>query len=377
MIFAFGQAREAKAPDGPLPPDLLARLNALPADERYRVDRFRQHSRLLDPSERINAYWASTLRHFPHWNQLRRQLIDLPALDTAALNDRVRQLLARAAGEGSADLPVVLLEVLDAVGRLEPPLAEKAIRAVPTALDLVAETPRLQLKLLEKGLLAAALFDRAPLVEPLTRRLLDYVENRRGLPASTIFEGLTGETFRCLRRLGMKREAADILGRVHVALTDGGQDLAALRKKRPNEWPGLLRTLLPVAAAYYYSGQEERGHEIINMAPFDLFYGTMPLSERTALALGYAATLSCIPVRLALERYANLFRDLKKVSVNGWNTHYTLQPLQLIDTVVLAVVSDEFTLGPAVRSWLDDDEYLLRQRIHTELKELMDQQEIR
>jgi hypothetical protein len=137
-----------------------------------------------------------------------------------------------------------------------------------------------------------------------------------------------------------------------------------------------VRTLLPVAAAYYCSGQEDRGHEIINMAPYDLFYGSMPLGERTALALGYAATLAHIPVRLALERYANLFRDLKKISLNGWNTHYTLQPLQLVDTVVLAIVSEEFTLGPTVRAWLDDDEYLVRQRIHNELKELMDQQQV-
>jgi hypothetical protein len=172
----------------------------------------------------------------------------------------------------------------------------------------------------------------------------------------------------------MKREAADVLGRVHGLLTNGGEDLNSLRKKHPEHWPGLLRTLLPVAAAYYYCGQEDPGHEIINHVPLDLYYGSMPLSERTSLALSYAATLGHFPVRLALERYTDLFRDLKKVSVNGWNTHYTLQPLRLIDTVMLAVVSDDFTLGPAVRGWLDDDEYLVRQRIHQELKELMAEQ---
>jgi cellulose synthase operon protein C len=372
--FRIDQAREAKPSGGPLPEGLMARLEALSPEERYRIDKLRQFSRILEPNERLSAYWASTLRHYAHWEQLRKQLIELPGLETAVLNERVRQLLDRALAATGAVLPVVLLEVLDAVGRLTPELAQDVLRAIPKALDLASKAPRLQFKMLEKGLLAVALFDRPALVQPLTRRFIDYLEAQRGLPAAAALEGLTGEVFRCLRRLGMKREASEVLGRVRDLLTDGGEPLALVRKKRGREWPGLLRTLLPIAAAYYYSGQDDLGHEIINMVPQDLYYSAMPVAERTALALGYAATLGQIPVRLALERYSNLFQDLKQFSVNGWNTHYTLQPLQLIDTVVLAVVSDDFTLGPAIRGWLDDDEYLVRQRINAELNELMAQQ---
>ena len=34
----------------------------------------------------------------------------------------------------------------------------------------------------------------------------------------------------------------------------------------------------------------------------------------------------------------------------------------------LAVVSDDFTLGANARRWLDDDEYLVRRRVHQEYR---------
>jgi cellulose synthase operon protein C len=38
---------------------------------------------------------------------------------------------------------------------------------------------------------------------------------------------------------------------------------------------------------------------------------------------------------------------------------------------VQAVVHDDFALGAAVRRWLDSDEYLIRRRIHRDLRSLM------
>ena len=364
--FRIGQAREGKRAGGSLPPELLACLERMPADDRYHVDRFRQHSKILDPTERINAFWASTFRHYRHWDKVRKQLIDLPGLESAALNERVRRLLATAADA----LPAILLDVLDLAPRLDRDLAEKALEEVPRGLDLLAGTPTMQLSLLDKGLKTAESFDRPTIVQPLAERFIQYVEKQRGLPASTMLEGLTSQTFRCFRRLGMKNEAYDVLGRVHYLLT-AGEEIPAARKRRAKDWPNLMRTLLPVAAAYYYAGQEELGFKILDPISEDLYRYPMSLAERTALAFTYAATLGHVPVRIARGRFGDLFQFLKKITINGWNTHYTLQPLKLIDTAILAIVSEDFMIGPKVRGWLDDEEFLVRQRIHKELKELM------
>jgi hypothetical protein len=373
--FRIRQARDGKLADGPLPAELLARLDALNTDQRYNVDRLRQHSQILDPSERIDAYWASTYRGYRGWDQLRRKLVDLPGLEPTTLNERVRHLLARVDKESAATLPALLDKALDLAPRLERGLAEEVLNRVPEALDLIAGTSSLRLRLLEKGLLAAAYLQKETKVQRLANDFARYVEEQRGLPASSMLEGLTGQTFRCLRRLGLKNEADRVLFQVAGWLTRG-EELPRLRKLRAAEWPSLMRTLLHVAAGWYYCGRDKEGHAIIDEVRKDLFEGAMPLGQRTALALTYASTLGQVPVRLALGRFEELFQRLKRIAINGSNTHYTLQPIQLVDAVVLAVVSKDFTLGPAVRSWMDDDEFLVRQRIHKELSELMNQQEV-
>jgi hypothetical protein len=52
------------------------------------------------------------------------------------------------------------------------------------------------------------------------------------------------------------------------------------------------------------------------------------------------------------------------------NNYYSQSQLRLIEAIVLAVVSDDFTLGAAARRWLDDDEYLVRRRIHKDYRAL-------
>ena len=42
----------------------------------------------------------------------------------------------------------------------------------------------------------------------------------------------------------------------------------------------------------------------------------------------------------------------------------------MIEEVVHAVISDEFALGPVGRKWLDDDEYIVRNRIHADMNRL-------
>jgi cellulose synthase operon protein C len=50
------------------------------------------------------------------------------------------------------------------------------------------------------------------------------------------------------------------------------------------------------------------------------------------------------------------------------STHYSRLHLNIVEDVVLAVVSEDFTRGTALRRWLDDDEYLVRRRIHRDTR---------
>ena len=75
------------------------------------------------------------------------------------------------------------------------------------------------------------------------------------------------------------------------------------------------------------------------------------------------------PYVLGVALYTAVFRKLKGVSDTFTTTsHYSLSRLNVIEAVVLSLVSQEFTVAPGARRWLDDDEFLVRRRIHREVR---------
>ena len=50
------------------------------------------------------------------------------------------------------------------------------------------------------------------------------------------------------------------------------------------------------------------------------------------------------------------------------STHFLLSELDVVEATVLALVSDEASLSPASRRWLDEDELLVRRRIHRDMR---------
>src|SRR5205823_13123723 len=94
--------------------------------------------------------------------------------------------------------------------------------------------------------------------------------------------------------------------------------------------------------------------------------------ERTALASSYAQAVGQAPVEVAQKRLEEIFRQLKGVrDTYTTSSHFSVSQLDVVEAVVLAVVSDDFTLGTQARRWLDDDEFLVRRRIHRDMRALM------
>jgi hypothetical protein len=154
------------------------------------------------------------------------------------------------------------------------------------------------------------------------------------------------------------------------------------------EWrarqPAAFRALLPVAASWYYFGEQALADTVLQAARQALLAplptgadGRPALSghevlERTALTRAYASALGQAPVEVAQERFEELFEKLEGIlDTFTTNDHYSQCQLQVVEAVVLAVVSDDFTLGATVRRWLDEDEYLVRRRIHQDVKALV------
>jgi hypothetical protein len=364
--YRIAQVRDGKAPRGPLPAALLARLDSLELQGRYAVDKLREHSRILEPTIRIDAYRESIYRRSPGRSQSPAATLD--TVPASRFEDAVRALLtAEVTRAGRPHLPDVAAAALDRAFELTEVGAGVALEILPAALDAAAD-PALQARLIESGLRAAAAWDRPDVARALANRFLHLADGRAGWDVA---EALTGQAFRALRRLGLKTEADRVLHHVAENVLQG-QPVARLRQVRPAEWPAALRVLLHAAAGWYYAGRDDEAHAILDEARKDLFAPSTSIADRTALALAYASTLGQASVRVALGRLEEMFQQLKGIAVGGsTNAYYALKPLLLVETAVRAVVSDEFALGPRVRAWLDADELAVRRRIRDELKQVM------
>jgi hypothetical protein len=312
----------------------------------------------------------------------------LAGLRSVADRDELaRRLLpvVASAGRDADRLPAVLAAALDLAPRLGESIAggilERLLAVVGSwSFAGPAERVEAEVAALERGLFVAAHFDRADAVPRLLSHLGRLLEARRGgdpgesRPVEDALLALVGQGLRGLRRLGLREEADRLLDRLGEWVAPGG-DLAAERRRRPLAWPLTLRRLLALAGGWFYVGRDGPATEVLDEARRQLFVPESSADgrqHRTHLACAYAAALGQAPVRLALGRVEELFQRLPALSdTQITNTHFSLAKLRLVEAAILSVVTDDFALGPAVRRWLDDDEYRVRRRIHRDTRALV------
>jgi cellulose synthase operon protein C len=378
-------AHEGKPAAGPLPADLLDELERYvptmsddrPALIRYRIDSLRQHSRILEPTELINAFRvAAPLPFQAEW----LKTVDAPE----SLGPAVARLL------NSRDAGPRAEELLGTALALAPRLGEAFARQLLTRFAPVAERigdPLPRLLLTGKALTVSALFDLRETGREMVERLRKMViaeassfpnlaapfqaphgNRRHGPDDLQRLEELPGQCLRAVRRLGQSAE----LGTLTLQLVGWilrGEPLVQLREVQPHTWLPALRALLHVFGGHYDDRNDESAALVQDEARQVLLYSDVPANEKGPLAEAYVAALGCAPIRVAQGRIEEMLRDLAGPhDIRETNSHFALGPLRLIDTIVRSVVADQFVLGPAVRRWLDDDEFQARKRMQQDLE---------
>lgn len=374
-------AQEGRPPKLGLAPELASRHDALTFLTRYAVDRLREHSRILEPLERVRAYRGTQLKAFWGNDRLAERLLLLAERpDLARAGGEADSLLQLCAENPStATVPRVVLTLLEIGPWLEPTLFLRVIDLLPTALEWTeawlssgrgggaersSQLLGYQTRMIEAACSTATTFPLtfgAAAIGQLIRRLVEAGEEYR---RPLLF--VAGSVFRCLRRLRLASEANALIQLI---------DLERLGASSSNELPPEGRVGLAIGS--FITNNDDFGNRLLNEAREALFLaeGT-DLRQRTQLAIAYAEALGFAPPRIAHGRLEELFqRPRFLVEAKGsTNRFFTLKPLQLIDTIVRSVVTDDFTLGPAVRDWLDDDEFLIRGRIHRDMTQLLHEQ---
>lgn len=379
---------------GPLPAEQLEYLDQMRAEEKempttdtdrrlgsYVVERLGKESAILQPQEQLDPY--RYIKKEP--DELIQELVKLSDVrDRGRLAQGIRRLAEQAAKSPRlAETRVrVLIESLPLAARVGEPATVELLEQVGPALDAVAaatDPPVMEKKsvLLERALFFAAHYDRADLVRAFADRLDGLLRSPASRSALDALGALVGQTLRSLRKLGLKDQAERLLGQVAEAAL-GGRTLDQARAQAGRDWQPTLRLLLHLAAGWLYFDRPDAARPILDAGrawiinpdrkPNDLNRGAQ---QYVPLVATYVAAAGQAPLEEALGRIEELFAAGKMDPLPNTltsNYYYSLFHLNVVEAVVLTLATEEFALGPAARRWLDDDEYLVRRRIHRDVK---------
>jgi hypothetical protein len=374
--YRIRQALDGKPHAGPLPTELMEYLEHLERLERYVVDCLRKHSQILEPDTRINPYrhWGARVNEF---EKALAEVADLTSKEEVVA--RVEKLLREAprGSKGAQQRLRVVQAGLEAAPRVGEEFARKMLEAALLTYDELPEARDvqelgMQAGLLEKALFVAGHFGRSESLHPLVTRLLAMIQaQKKGQPHQAM-EPLAASTFRGLRKLGLRDEIDQVL-RAMAELVLEGQEVKSIDFTKRDQGPAALRALLQVAGGWYFFGKDAQADAVLQVARQVLLTGSLPAREQTSLAAAYARAAGQAPVEMAQKRLEEVFKSVKGVrDTYTTSTHFMVSQLNVTEAAVLAVVSDDFTMGAQARRWLDDDELLVRRRIHRDVREAME-----
>ncbi len=388
------QAAAGKAHAGGLPVPLLTRLDVLRTkavsngqsmtDEQraaISIDALRYASRVLEPHEKL-YYYRSILKAGP----LHEETLKLERLaDPTVFARRVRELYD--AGADGRATPATRTEVLFAAlplahrggEALVLELAGRVIELLTASPPADAETGGKFGVLLERALFLAGFYDRREMVQRLVEV---FVRVAGGLPDGQRFalvNAVAVQALRSLRRLGLRDELDKLAGRL-PGLVFGNQPATGVPARylaKPLVLAEAVPAALAVAAGWHQVGLGDRATPVLDDAEQLL---TGPAAEKLGVGRypgvvqAYLVATGFSPADAGLDRMTRLFVGMREERLammvkNGRTSApvFSVFHIGVAEDAVLAATGDEFALGPAGRRWLEEDEQLVRRRLHRDM----------
>jgi cellulose synthase operon protein C len=403
--YRVDQALAGKPPRDPLAESLLVELDAIRAKARseeffftaprgqkanpfagaeYNIARMREQSRILEPQGSQNPYITTGRQSDP----VAKALGDLQSQrEPSRRRDLVRRLYRQ--GVPGEDLGEVRLKVLlDELPRsprdgerytvelLEYVLALLDPSTAAKNKDDYPDTSKRQGELLERSLFLAGHFDRGDIIQKLVSRFVALVKSRPERAQHTLIKHVARQSLQSLRKMGLRDDIDRLLSQIQDVILPG-ITLDDVRLRYENQpaanWFTALQTLLNLASGWLTFGWGERAEPILDTARSELkprARGALT-QDYIDLTRSYIRVLGQDCSERGLARIAEAFAIIPADRIpNTYTTspYFSRFHLNIVEEVILALVSDEFALGPAGRRWLDEDEYIVRARIHADMR---------
>ncbi len=396
FLFRIERALNKEPHEGSLPAEMLQRIDEIdaahrkstnPSTERYVIDRFREQSWVLEPNDKFDPYapWRGKQEWLADIGEIARER------DPRKLEERIRRRLYDGSGRGKATPEqrlLILTEALSCAWRAGREFALELALLVPSVLDALktpaktwtpeieADLKKKQSLLLERAIYLAGHYGDRDAVQKLFQRFLLHVRAKTGTDLYEAINQIARECLRNLRKVGLQDEISEFLGSV-TDLVIQGQSLSQIKARSGKNWPDVLRTLIHLAEGWLFNRNSEQAQPFLDEARAALFArGKEKIAPQqfARIAQAYVCAVAQGPVDEALTRIEEMFQKMAEMP-NSFTTQqwYSRLHLLVVEEVVRTMVSDNFTMSDTARRFLDDDEYLVRRRIHSDMRKLLAQ----
>ena len=343
-------ALEGLPVETPLPAPIQAELNRVEKFSRYKLDRLRQASSVLEPQEHLEPIDAFSRGYKDPRGE---EFVGMRGMtDPLKLGAEVDKLMRRAlAAETPADESARLF---DGLMDFFPILGEA--QAVPKLVAMLANIddvpPARRVLLLEEALMLSGFFAREELVREVASRIEGLLGSLSPEDANEV-GALVGRCLRALRRVGLRAEAAHLLDSVSAVISGAS--------------PKALVARLNLAAGQAYLGHLDRATPEFERAQRSVRAPELPMPDRLLLTRACASALSQAPQEVAAAGIMQLAEQLRVVTdYFNTNSHFCLSVVTFVEALVLGLASEDLALGEFGRRWLDEEEYLVRRRVQRE-----------
>jgi cellulose synthase operon protein C len=364
LVAAFAarveQAIAGQPPETPLPEALGAQLAGLDRVARYKVDRLREASPILEPIERLDAIVAFSKKHEdgrgPEFAALRTMS------DPAARAKEVRRLVGVAASAEETDQRIQLLDgCFDVMLELPEALAVPILVAAVPIVERLPEPRRAVLY--AEALVVAGHFGRTELIP----QLLDALGAAVRVVSAAELARVLDQSLRALRRIGLREEMAELLADAEHALAAAASFEHGTEQERRDHDHQRRLARLALAGGLAFLGDTARALPILEGARKALGDERTPM-HRIERIRALARAYSQAPLGHALGGINELAGQLRDISDSyGTNSHYCLSVLHFVESLVTGITSDDLALGEVGRRFVEDDEHLIRRRLHRDL----------
>jgi hypothetical protein len=191
-----------------------------------------------------------------------------------------------------------------------------------------------------------------------------------------LINAVAAQCLRSLKKLGMRDEFDFLFNKLRNEILSS-RNLADMRKKYASNtklWAAIVQSLLNLTSGWLAMSMHQQASEYLEEARKLLLNAQdtkLSAPDYVKLARAYISACGLCPPENGLKWILDLFRKMDTKCINNFTTYstwFSSYHLNIVEETIQAIVSDNFVLGPSGQKWLDDDEYLVRQRIHADMR---------